>query len=90
MNWKEKLSSRKFWVSVLTAVGGLAIAFFDLDPGIVDNIAGYAIGLIMAVVYVITEGRIDAAAVSQAAIDVEGIIEEVKKAIEDEKVGGTE
>lgn len=86
----SKLTSRKFWVSILTAIGGILVAILDLDPGIVDNIVGYSISLVMAVVYVITEGRVDAAAVGQAAVDVECIIEAVKEIIQDEKVGGSE
>lgn len=60
MDWKKKLSSRKFWVAIADFVGMLIVAL-----GAGENTAVQVTALIIAgggiVAYIIGEGLIDAA-----------------------------
>lgn len=76
MNLKQKLSSRKFWAMVAGVVAGVA-TIFALDQSIVETVSGAIVALGSVVVYVITEGRIDAAAVGNAAQKVQDAIDAV-------------
>lgn len=80
----KKLKSRKF----LTCVAGIALGVcmtFGLDEGAVNIIAGAITSIASAVIYIYSEGKIDAAAVDKIkdsadktkdAIDVIDKIEE--------------
>jgi drug/metabolite transporter (DMT)-like permease len=64
MDWKEKLSSRKFWVAVSGLVVG-AIALFS--PGTdTSQISGVIMALGSVVAYIVGEGMVDAAAAGSA------------------------
>lgn len=76
MNLKQKLSSRKFWAMVAGVVTGVA-TIFALDQSIVETVSGAIVALGSVVVYVIAEGRIDAAAVGNAAQKVQDAIDAV-------------
>lgn len=58
-NWKQKLTSRKFWVAVVGFVVPLLIAF-----GVAESVATEVASIIMAgasvVAYIIGEGLVDA------------------------------
>lgn len=54
-----KLTSRKFIVTVITAIAGI-ITFFIGDNEVVNIIAGAAMTIIPTVVYCLMEGMIDA------------------------------
>ena len=59
INWKQKLTSRKFWAAVAGFVGPMLLAF-----GVADDVVTQVVGLIMAgasvVAYIIGEGLVDA------------------------------
>lgn len=59
INWKQKLTSRKFWVAVVGFVSPLLIAF-----GFADAVVTQVSGIIMAgatlIAYIIGEGLVDA------------------------------
>ena len=55
----RKLTSRKFIVTVITAITGI-ITFFIGDNEVVTTIAGAAMSIIPTVVYCLMEGVIDA------------------------------
>lgn len=63
IDWKRKLTSRKWWISVITLVSGLVLAF-----GVGDNVATTITGCLMslgsAIAYTIGEGFTDAAALN--------------------------
>ncbi len=59
--WKRKLSSRKLWTAVAGFVAGLALVF-GLDQGAITDVAGAVVSLVSVVSYVVTEGKVDAAA----------------------------
>lgn len=60
IDWKAKLTSRKFWVAIVDFVTGLLLAF-----GVAQDTTTQVGGLIMAgagaLAYIIAEGLVDAA-----------------------------
>jgi len=71
---KQKLGSRKLWAAIVGVVTGLAMVF-GLDESIVTSVAGAVTALASVITYIITEGKVDSAAV-KAALDK---AEEAKK-----------
>lgn len=60
INWKQKLTSRKFWAAVITFVTSLLVAFGVPDLTIEQVIAVISAGSVM-IAYIIGEGLVDAA-----------------------------
>ena len=58
MKIKEKLTSRKFWMTAIAAVAGIAQLLGADDT--VTTLIGAILTLVPSVVYVITEGKLDA------------------------------
>ena len=58
INWKRKLTSRKFWMAVVAFVTPLLLAF-----GVTENDTAQVTALIMAgadvVAYILAEGMVD-------------------------------
>jgi phage shock protein PspC (stress-responsive transcriptional regulator) len=71
INWKRKLSSRKLWAAVAGIVTGLAMVF-GLDEGTVSAVAGAVVSVASVIVYIITEGKVDAESVKKAMEDIQG------------------
>lgn len=67
---KRKLSSRKLWAAVAGVITGLAMVF-GLDEGVITSVSGAVVSVASVVAYIITEGRVDAAAVKTAVEDVQ-------------------
>lgn len=101
MNWKTKLSSRKLWACIIGVVVGVAVAF-GVDGDTITTVAGAVTSLVSIITYVVTEGKIDAASVSTAYLNIDEIADLVidaltgetaevceDKEIENIKVGGT-
>lgn len=65
INWKRKLTSRKFWMAVAGFVSPLMLAF-----GVSEAVAAQVTAMIMAgasvVAYIIGEGLVDAGSLSSA------------------------
>lgn len=82
IDWKSKLTSRKFWMAVVGFVGPLLIAF-----GVSEDVATEITAIIMAgasvVAYIIGEGLADAQHVEPEVIvmgeDEVATLEEVAK-----------
>lgn len=69
-----KFASRKF----LACIAGVAIGVcmvFGIDEGVVNTIAGAVTSIISLVVYIYTEGKIDAEAVDKAKDTVSDVTE---------------
>ena len=68
IDWKTKLTSRKFWVAVVGFVVPLLVAF-----GMTDNQAAEVASIIMAganmIAYIIGEGLVDAARIKAQGTD---------------------
>jgi phage shock protein PspC (stress-responsive transcriptional regulator) len=80
----NKLKSRKFLTCVAGVVMGLCMVF-GLDQNTVSVISGAIVSLSSAVVYIYTEGKIDAAAVSK----IKDIVDDAKDVIDNvEKIEG--
>lgn len=72
----NKLKSRKLWTCLLGIASGIAIAF-GVDQETVGVVAGAVVALGSTASYIITEGRIDAAAVGSTAQKVQDAIDAV-------------
>ena len=73
MNWKEKLSSRKLWAAIVGVVMGVAMVF-GLDKGTITDVAGAVVSIVSLMTYIITEGKIDAAAADKL-VGIDKVIE---------------
>ena len=60
IDWKRKLTSRKFWLAVCAFVTGLMIAF-KVDAETVEAVSGLIMSGAAVVAYIIGEGLADAA-----------------------------
>ena len=60
IDWKSKLTSRKFWVAVAGFVTGL-MAYFKADAEQIDRIGGLIMQAASVIAYIIGEGLTDAA-----------------------------
>ena len=66
IDWKRKLSSRKFWAAMAGIVTGLAMVF-GLDESTISSVAGAVVSVASVVSYIITEGKVDAEGARKAA-----------------------
>ena len=72
----KNLESRKLWA----AVGGVLIGVLmisGVDPSAVETVSGAVVAVVSVVAYIITEGKIDAAAVGDAAQKVQDAVDAV-------------
>ena len=76
IDWKQKLSSRKLWAAIAGLVMGLSMVF-GLDEGTISTVSGAVVSVASVIVYIITEGRVDAAAVGEAAGKVQDAVDAV-------------
>ena len=61
IDWKRKLTSRKFWMAVIGFVTPLLLVF-GIAEGVVTQIAGIITAGATLIAYIIGEGMTDAAA----------------------------
>lgn len=66
IDWKRKLTSRKFWATIVTFVTGIVI-FITHNADKANQIAGLIMSGASAIAYIIGEGLADAAGASSAA-----------------------
>ena len=79
-----KLKSRKFLTCISGVVMGVCMVF-GLDDGTIDSIAGAVVATSSIVMYIYSEGKIDAAAVA----GIKDAIDDVKDAVDAvEKIEG--
>jgi len=64
IDWKKKLTSRKFWLAVIGLVSGLLMAF-KVDAETVETISGVIMSAASVIAYMIGEGLADAANANQ-------------------------
>lgn len=72
----KKLKSRKLWVAVIGVLMGVAM-IFGVDPNVAETVSGAVVAVVSVVAYIITEGKIDAAAVGDAAQTVQDAVDAV-------------
>lgn len=63
IDWKAKLTSRKFWLAIVGFVAPLLTAF-GLGNGIVTQVTAIIMSGASVVAYIVGEGLVDAAAAS--------------------------
>lgn len=68
INWLKKLTSRKFWMAVVTLVTGLIMAFGG-DEGTAETVGGCIMAAASVVAYTIGEGLADGAALTNKKED---------------------
>lgn len=76
IDWKRKLSSRKFLAAVAGVVMGLAMVF-GLDEGTISNVAGAVVSVASVVAYIVAEGKVDAESVKNSVENVQNAVESV-------------
>ena len=59
IDWKHKLTSRKFWMAVAGLVSGLMMAF-KVDAETIEMVSGVIMAAASVVAYIIGEGLADA------------------------------
>lgn len=75
INWKAKLTSRKFWMAVIGLVSGILLAF-RVDSETVETVSGVIMSGASVIAYIIGEGMIDAAAAREPDVVLPEIVEE--------------
>ncbi len=60
IDWKRKLTSRKFWVSVAGLIAGLVVAFGG-SKGTAEKVSGSIMSGAAVIAYTVGEGLSDAA-----------------------------
>ncbi len=68
IDWKRKLTSRKFWMAVIGLISGILLAF-KFDAETVETISGVVLAFGSVVAYIIGEGLTDAANGTQVIVD---------------------
>ena len=63
IDWKRKLTSRKFWVAVVALASGMML-LFKVDGETVDKVCGVIMEAAAVIAYIIGEGLADAAGVA--------------------------
>lgn len=74
IDWKSKLTSRKFWMAVCGLVSGLLLAF-KIDEGMVNEVTGCIMAAASVVAYIIGEGLADAAGAQTQVVEVHPVEE---------------
>ena len=66
INWKEKLTSRKFWAAVVGFVTTICVAF-GVPELTIEQVAAIITGGAGLIAYIIGEGLVDAARVKNSS-----------------------
>lgn len=64
INWKQKLTSRKFWAAVVTFITAVLVAF-NVPELTIEQVTTIIMGGAGMIAYIIGEGLVDAARVNQ-------------------------
>ena len=84
----QKISSRKLWLAIVGAVGGIAIALgvSSSDVSTITTAASTIIGGLTAlasiVTYIRTEGKLDTASIQKASTSAQSIVEAAQTIID--------
>lgn len=62
INWKQKLTSRKFWAAVIGFITALMVAF-GVDDLTIEQVVALITAASTLIAYIIGEGMVDAARV---------------------------
>ena len=70
VDWKRKLTSRKFWLAVVGLVSGLLMAF-KVDAETIETVSGVVMAMASVIAYIIGEGLADASREEVTLIETE-------------------
>lgn len=59
INWKQKLSSRKFWAAIVAVLSALCV-IFGVDNLTMEQITGLIMSIGALIAYILGEGWVDA------------------------------
>lgn len=59
IDWKQKLSSRKFWVAMVGVIAALG-AIFKFEAGTIEQITALIMSFGTLIAYILAEGWVDA------------------------------
>ena len=62
IDWKRKLTSRKFWIALISFITALLVAF-NVDAGSVEQITSIIMSFGSLIAYILSEGFVDASSV---------------------------
>jgi len=79
MSLIKKLSSRKLWAAIAGVVMGVAMVF-GLDENTISTVSGAVVAVVSVISYIVTEGKVDAAAVKTALEKVQEAADTVENA----------
>lgn len=65
INWKQKLTSRKFWVALIGFITALLIAF-GVDNLTIEQVVALITAASTLIAYIIGEGIVDAARIKES------------------------
>ena len=77
-NFISKLGSRKLWTAIAGVASGLCV-IFGADQGVASTISGALLSIVSVVTYIVTEGKIDAAAVADAIKKAQEAVEDIRE-----------
>ena len=72
----SKLTSRKFWVTLISVITGIA-QLFGAEGELASVLGGVALALVPTVIYVITEGNIDAKMAKELISELSDSLDEI-------------
>ena len=64
INWKQKLTSRKLWVAVVTFVTAILVAF-NVPNLTIEQVSAIIMGGASMIAYIVGEGLVDAARIKK-------------------------
>lgn len=59
IDWKRKLTSRKFWIALVGFITALLVAF-NVDNGSIEQITSIIMSFASLIAYILAEGWVDA------------------------------
>ena len=71
INWKQKLTSRKFWAAVIGFVTAM-LAAFGVSDLTAEQVIAVVSAIAMLIAYIVGEGMVDAARVDTTKDDENG------------------
>jgi len=79
INWKQKLTSRKFWAAVVGFVTAILVAL-NIDGLTIEQVVAVITAASVLIAYIIGEGMVDAARTnSEEVIDAAELLEEYEE-----------
>jgi hypothetical protein len=64
INWKQKLTSRKFWAAIVTFVTSVLVAF-NVPNLTIEQVTAVIMGGASMIAYIVGEGLVDAARIKE-------------------------